>query len=182
MEINRILKRETGVLLLSTPNLCSLRNRLNFLGGRIDRVIENPFVSFLKARRVGHLGHCRLYAPTEVEAMLTLLGYRPMMSFARYQQYQATPANAVEEPISDRGRRSSGPSAARKLVRKFVRSPWGYLTAIQATALAAVEKVVPRFRPQIYVVATKVNDAEFDKNYPKELHELVMSNRLSRSR
>jgi SAM-dependent methyltransferase len=41
LEANRIL-RTGGVLLVSTPNLLSLRNRLNFLRGRMAHVIQPP--------------------------------------------------------------------------------------------------------------------------------------------
>jgi SAM-dependent methyltransferase len=184
-EANRVLKPNTGILLLSTPNFLSLRNRLQFLFGNIDVVIENPFVSFLKAKRIGHLGHCRLYAPSELTAMLCLLGFEPNLFFSRYgldlnghfmtdsPASNGDPLN-VGNGAASNGRRSR---PALRLGRLF-RSPRGYWSAASATALACAEQWIPRFRPQMFIVGRKVSDADFARNRPHETEKLVMTNRL----
>lgn len=185
-EANRILKRGTGIMLLSTPNLVSIRNRMNFAFGRIDRVIEHPFVSFLKARRVGHMGHVRLYAPDELQMMLKLLGFEPEITFTRYadsvEVHQAPPAAAA---ASSEGRRTgpSGPPAParRSAWRRVVRPPRDYANAGLATLTEMLENSVPHLRPQVYIIARKVADADFDQNFPIETRDLVMYNRVGLS-
>jgi hypothetical protein len=181
-EVNRVLKTGTGILLLSTPNLTNLRNRLNFLRGNIAAVIEHPFVAFLKAKRVGHLGHCRLYAPSELATMLSLLGFEPTVLFTRYLDAAGeTPSEpmasaATPGPTPGDGR----PRQPRKSVlRKLLRSPRNYWAAGCATALAVLESWIPRFRPQVFLVARKVTNADFDRNYPRETHQLIMTNTVS---
>ena len=65
-------------------------------------------------------------------------------------------------------------SAARKLVR----SPGSYCRAAAATALKCLENMVPAYRPQMFVVARKCSDANFDRNHPDEVAALVMHNKL----
>lgn len=175
-EINRILKNNTGIMVLSTPNLTCLRHRVNFLRGRISRVIEHPFVSFLKARRLGHLGHCRLYAPGELTSMLTLLGFECTISFTQYAWRQHDAAAGAK------GSSASAPQAnqgGKSGFGKLFRSPQSYWSAACATALDISERLVPTFRPQIFIVARKVADADFDRNFPEETRRLVMSNSLT---
>jgi len=47
----------------------------------MDRVIEHPFVAFLKRTYLGHVGHVRLYARAELETMLRPLGFEPRFHF-----------------------------------------------------------------------------------------------------
>lgn len=185
-EVNRVLRPETGCLLLSTPNLLSLRNRVNFLLGRIDRVIENPFVAFLKKRRVGHLGHVRLYAPAELRTMLRLLGFEPTILFDRFHQLDHRGAPAAPGPSDGEGagagagRSPPAPSRARRLLGKLVRSPRGYWNAANATLLQLLEYGIARFRPQIYVVARKVAEADLDPGRSAELEQLVLTNTIAK--
>jgi SAM-dependent methyltransferase len=176
-EMNRILKEETGLLIVSTPNLTSIRNRLNFICGRIDQVIEHPFVSFLKAQRVGHLGHCRLYAPDELETMLLLLGFRSTFVFTRMG-----PATDPTPPEGQADMASPSAEPRPRSPSRLIRSPRNYGRAAVATSLAAAERAIPRWRPQIFVIAQKERNADFERNYPREARELVNRNRLSSGR
>jgi SAM-dependent methyltransferase len=186
-EINRILKQETGVLVLSTPNLISLRNRLNFFLGNISQVIENPFVSYLKQRRLGHLGHVRLYAPQELVTMLSLFGFQLQISFDQFEELSYS--NDISSSVDDQddntasensSRRESGYAlqAYKKYLKKFFRSPKSYCAAFYATGLDLLEKQFPHFRPQVFVVGRKINDADFEKNYSNEVKDIVMNNSL----
>ncbi len=163
-EMNRILKCNTGVLLLSTPNLLSIRNRLNFLWGRIDRVIEHPFVAFLKKTRLGHVGHIRLYAPAELETMLRLLGFEPHFHFYSFDYWDAAVTKLLDNQIAvDKDLKVAAPFTphSRSLVRKLFRSPKSYLDACVATIRQCLERIVPPMRPHIFVVAKKVRDADY---------------------
>jgi SAM-dependent methyltransferase len=177
-EINRVLKCESGILIVSTPNLTSLRNRLNFLCGKIQKVIEHPFVSFLKARRVGHLGHCRLYAPGELATMLQLFGFEPSLWFTRYDHWdqESSPNGRSESKCQESKPHVNSRSGRRGLMRRLLKSPRKYWAAMCATSLELMERWIPHFRPQVFVVARKKTDADYDKNFPSQLKQLVHSN------
>jgi len=177
-EVNRILKRETGRLLLSTPNLTALRNRFNFLRGQVDRIIEHPFVSFLKVERMGHLGHLRLYAPEELRVMLSLMGFQCRFVFERI--HFADSEFLVE--ARDRGNRGddNGNFNVQKhnsLTKRLLKDPVAYWNAGWATALEFLEKVHPPFRQQVYVVGVKITDADFQQNHEESLRRLIADNR-----
>jgi SAM-dependent methyltransferase len=167
-EVNRVLKLDTGRLVLSTPNLTSLRNRLNFLRGQVDRVIEHPLVSFWKAERLGHLGHLRLYSPAELETLLSLMGFRCEVRFERLDFGEM-------EPGQNGGGESAPPG--RLPLRRLLKSPVAYWDAGWATALQLLEKVHPPFRQQVYVIGTKVADADFSRNRAASLRQLIAENR-----
>jgi SAM-dependent methyltransferase len=185
-EMNRVLKPETGVLLLSTPNFLSLRNRWNFLTGHVDKVIENPFVAFLKQSRMGHLGHLRLYGPSEIEIVLRLLGFQSQVHFARFEDLDhATTNGKASGPAIPSGASAQAgiwerftQSPLVRLPRKLIRSPRSYCRAGLATTLKCLEVLVPRYRPQMFVVARKCSDADFERNHPAEVEALVMNNTL----
>lgn len=70
-EINRVLKND-GVLILTTPNLYSVRNVVNFLLGK---GFDSPYQEFSKLNTIGHMGHVREYTPNQVSEFLTHTGY-----------------------------------------------------------------------------------------------------------
>lgn len=70
-EINRILKPD-GVLILSTPNLYSIRNIINFLLGR---GFDDPYQEFEKLYTLGHMGHIREYSVSQVKTFLRNTGF-----------------------------------------------------------------------------------------------------------
>jgi SAM-dependent methyltransferase len=166
-EMNRILKGGTGILLLSTPNLLSLRNRVNFLRGRMTRVIEHPFVAFLKKSRLGHVGHIRLYAPAELETILRLLGFDPCFHFYSFDYWEQVANGSSSDGKPDQKAESREastsplPPPSRHYLRKLFRSPRGYLDAAVATFRTGLEKLVPSYRPHVFVVARKVRDADY---------------------
>jgi 2-polyprenyl-3-methyl-5-hydroxy-6-metoxy-1,4-benzoquinol methylase len=184
-EINRVLKNQSGILILSTPNLVSFRNRVNFLAGHIERVLESPFVAFLKKQRLGHLGHVRLYSPVELRTMLHLLGFESQFLFDRIL-YDDIPEiaewkrsdtalrerNAFDGP----GKPSLAVAQLSRLVRKFWRGPEEYIQVICASTIQVIEKIVPELRPQIFVIARKVKTADFDENYHQEVARLLEEN------
>lgn len=171
-EMNRILKCGTGVLLLSTPNLLSIRNRVNFLRGRMGRVIEHPFVAFLKKARLGHVGHIRLYAPAELDMMLRLLGFEPRFHFYSFDYWDTIITKSCDNEKSDQAESYSVPTDLPKpyrlsIIRKLFRSPKGYFDAGVATLRTCLERIVPPYRPHIFVVAKKVRRVKY--------HELSMT-------
>jgi hypothetical protein len=142
-----------GVLLISTPNLLSLRNRMNFLRGEMARVIQPPFLAFLQKSRLGHIGHVRLYAPSELQEMLSALGFQSSVHFYRFAFWDAAPGSSQPQAISPE---TAVPAPQRSFLRKFLRPPSSYVNAGIATARTIIEKAVPECRPHMYVIARKV--------------------------
>lgn len=152
LEANRVLKPE-GILLISTPNLLSLRNRINFLRGEMARIIQPPFLAFLQKSRLGHIGHIRLYAPSELQEMLSALGFQSSIHFYRFAFWDAAPGSLQPQVISQK---TAVPDSQRFFLRKFLRSPSSYANAGIATARTIIEEAVPKYRPHMYVIARKV--------------------------
>jgi len=164
LEANRVLK-PGGVLLISTPNLLSLRNRMNFLRGEMARVIQPPFLAFLQKSRLGHIGHVRLYAPSELQEMLSALGFESNLHFYRFGFWDAAPDSV--QPVSPEA------APARSFVRKLLRPPRSYVNAGVATARTLLEKAVPEYRAHMYAVARKVRivkDADLAVSEFKSAH------------
>lgn len=65
-KINSVLKPGGG-LLLSTPNLSSLGNRISIL---IGKGFDSPFDEFNKLNKYGHMGHVREYTARQVSVFL----------------------------------------------------------------------------------------------------------------
>jgi len=177
-ELNRVLKTKTGCMILSTPNLTALRHRLNFLTGRIHDVIENPFISFLKAKRLGHMGHLRLYSPAELETMLTLMGFQCSFVFDRVDL--GVTEFEVAAPGPDHSASNETPLPAfpqRSLHKRLIKRPSDYWKAGYATMLQLLEQAHPPFRQQVYVSAVKITDADYDRNHKQEVERLITDNR-----
>ena len=74
-EVHRICV-DGGNLLLSTPNLRSLRGVVNFLlHGRAYSCCGDPFTEYSKLRELGHMGHVREYTTVEVGAFFSAVGF-----------------------------------------------------------------------------------------------------------
>jgi 2-polyprenyl-3-methyl-5-hydroxy-6-metoxy-1,4-benzoquinol methylase len=74
-EVRRVL-RTNGMLLLSTPNLRSLKGLANFL--LRNKAYSNSgdiYHEFQKLERLGHMGHVREYTTAEVSEFLSRLGF-----------------------------------------------------------------------------------------------------------
>lgn len=71
-EVESLLNKG-GYLFLSTPNLFSLKNRINFVRGKY--VFEHPFSVYEKLERHGSRGHQRLYSIEELEDILDVYGF-----------------------------------------------------------------------------------------------------------
>ena len=71
-EINRVL-RPQGTLLLSTPNLTSLRGWWNLAVK--GQPANDLYDAFEKLETLGHVGHVRLYTPLEVATFLKKMGF-----------------------------------------------------------------------------------------------------------
>jgi SAM-dependent methyltransferase len=138
-ELNRVLKAN-GRLIISTPNLLSLRNRVNFAFGRMDRIIQRPYNAFLQDLAIGHKGHVRLYSAPELQTMLEALGFETEIHFHGFYYWDRTDIQA-------------SPSAGTR--RRFARSPKAYAQAGAATARVFTERLIPGCRPHIFITATK---------------------------
>jgi SAM-dependent methyltransferase len=74
-ELRRVLK-PGGKLILSTPNLLSLQNRISFLLGRMDYdTLEKPFDALAAEERIGHGGHFRVFSLPELMHLLNETGF-----------------------------------------------------------------------------------------------------------
>jgi SAM-dependent methyltransferase len=166
-EANRVLKRD-GVLLISTPNLLSLRNRFNLLFGRMGRVIEHPFLAYLQKRRIGHVGHVRLYAPEELGGTLDVLGFRCEFSFHTFGYWDPVPGCGP----SDGGTTPLAPR--RSLIQRLMKPPRQYAQALVATVRTWLEQAIPQFRSHMFIVARKVSTVDLEtlslKSVERQLH------------
>ena len=72
LEINRVLKID-GILILTTPNLYSIRNVINFILGK---GFDNPYKEFQKINEIGHMGHVREYSSNQVQEFLKNTGFK----------------------------------------------------------------------------------------------------------
>ena len=70
-EINRVMSRG-GILMLTTPNLYSIRNIVNFLLGR---GFDDPYHEFMKLYKLGHMGHVREYSVKQLKKFLVNTGF-----------------------------------------------------------------------------------------------------------
>jgi SAM-dependent methyltransferase len=174
-EMNRVLKGGTGVLVLSTPNFLSLRNRVNFLRGRMNRVIEHPFVAYLKKSRLGHTGHVRLYAPVELESMLKLLGFEPRFHFFSFDYWDAVPGGGGQPGRDQPSAPSQAAGRRNGWARKIFRSPASYAHAAVATTREWLEQAVPAFRSHMFVVARKVTHVDYRNLALADVNALVGS-------
>ena len=76
-EVLRILK-PGGQLLLSTPNMRSLRGIRNFLfKRRVQSGWWDIYEQYEKLETLGHMGHVREYTATEVTGFLRRVGFEP---------------------------------------------------------------------------------------------------------
>lgn len=91
--LSSILKKN-GLLLLSTPNLFSLKNRINFVLGK--QTFEHPFSVYENLERHGSRGHQRVYSKKELTDMLEVYGFEiqnvwpmdyktPLLSINKYK-------------------------------------------------------------------------------------------------
>ncbi len=71
-EIYRVIK-PNGILLLSTPNLLSLKGWLSMIFK--NKTQSSVYYEYLKLSTLGHMGHVREYTPVEVCEFLTALGF-----------------------------------------------------------------------------------------------------------
>jgi len=63
-----------GCLILSTPNLFSLENRIRMVAGK--ETFEDPYSLFGKLETLGHSGHIRLYSVNEITRLLQLNNFK----------------------------------------------------------------------------------------------------------
>jgi 2-polyprenyl-3-methyl-5-hydroxy-6-metoxy-1,4-benzoquinol methylase len=83
-ELRRILK-PNGCLLITTPNLLSLQNRLSFVTGRACYdTLEMPYDALEAEERIGHAGHFRVFSMPEVLDLLQRTGFH--VRYAGYHQ------------------------------------------------------------------------------------------------
>lgn len=75
-ELRRVLHPD-GILVLSTPNLYSIRNIVNMIRGK---GFDNPYSEFNKLNTIGHMGHVREYSLRQVQEFLANTGFRIISS------------------------------------------------------------------------------------------------------
>lgn len=92
--LSSILKLN-GLMLLSTPNLLSLKHRINFILGK--QVFEHPLSVYENLERHGSRGHQRIYSSNELADLLEVYGFEvikiwpmdykpPLLSKKKYKQ------------------------------------------------------------------------------------------------
>ena len=95
-ELRRILK-PGGRLLITTPNLLSLRNRISFLTGQAKYdTLEMPFEALAAEERIGHAGHFRIFSMPEVLDLLKNCGF----SVIHTSYKQISPADTEKLSLS----------------------------------------------------------------------------------
>jgi 2-polyprenyl-3-methyl-5-hydroxy-6-metoxy-1,4-benzoquinol methylase len=107
-EMGRVIKPH-GMLLLSTPNMASLRNRIRFLQGKIinqdllanDEKIANP----AGTRELEYPVHARLYMPVELTILLNKYGFELRGEW--YQPYPVPDRMTIKERLLRLGSRLS---------------------------------------------------------------------------
>lgn len=76
-EVHRVLK-PNGILMLSTPNLRSVRGIVNFLFKNNSYSLSNSiYDEYEKLNKLGHMGHLREYTPKDVSDFLFKIGFKP---------------------------------------------------------------------------------------------------------
>ena len=70
-EINRVL-HPTGTLVLTTPNLYSIQNVVDFILGK---GFDNPYDEFKKLETLGQMGHVREYSVNQIRTFLKNTGF-----------------------------------------------------------------------------------------------------------
>lgn len=71
-ELRRVID-DSGIMLLTTPNLYYLKNVYDFARGR--GAIPSGYGEWQKLETLGHMGHVREYAPSELREWLTNTGF-----------------------------------------------------------------------------------------------------------
>lgn len=71
-EINRVLHPD-GILILTTPNLYSIRNVINLILGK---GFDDPYDQFKRLEDIGHMGHVREYSGKQVKKFLVNTGFK----------------------------------------------------------------------------------------------------------
>jgi SAM-dependent methyltransferase len=75
-EVHRVLK-PNGILLLSTPNLRSLKGLVNFLfKNKAYSCLGSIYDEYKKLEHLGHMGHVREYTTREMSEFLYRSGFR----------------------------------------------------------------------------------------------------------
>ena len=98
LEMNNLLKKG-GYLFLSTPNLFSLRNRINYVRGRY--VYEHPLSVYEKLERHGSRGHQRIYSIEELEDILDVYGFDVINKWCRNDSSPALHIEGIKKFLND---------------------------------------------------------------------------------
>lgn len=97
-EMSRVI-RKNGVLLLSTPNLASLRNRIRFLQGKNineDLLVNNETIANpTGTQELEYPVHARFYMPVELIVLLNKYGFA--LRSERYQNFPTAETISLKE-------------------------------------------------------------------------------------
>ncbi len=91
-ELFRVLAPE-GTLLLTTPNLNYLPNRISMFRGH---PFDNPYNEFEKLDYLGHMGHIREYNPIQIHTFLNKTGFTKIdIEFDMFGTFTHKPYNFI---------------------------------------------------------------------------------------
>jgi len=127
------------------------------------------------------MGHLRLYGPEEIKSLLHFLGFEPKIIFTVMKLvYPSQLGKDGGDKTSEV--RNEAHSIVKdymsKLLRKYVRKPRDYCAAIYETSLEVLANRYPHLRPQMFIVAKKIKDADFSKNFQSEVQKIVSENKI----
>jgi len=91
-EVNRIIK-PNGIMVLTTPNLYSLRKIILF---NLGNGFNDPYEEFEKLHTIGHMGHIREYSSKEVKKLLEKTGFNIInVRYKTYHNVKRKPAPII---------------------------------------------------------------------------------------
>jgi SAM-dependent methyltransferase len=164
-QLNLALKPE-GLLLLSTPNVHAVRNRLNLLMGK--DAFEHPLSVFGKLGIHSSRGHQRLYSKRELVELLEVHGFEvervwycegppPLFKRKSFSE-ELGPSFPYEElKVFWREKRS-----VRSVVRRLLVKQWARLTIPWQENIFVLARKVGSFDKELFVRKLQESDPRLD--------------------
>lgn len=145
--------QQNGYLLLSTPNLLSLKNRINFCLGKY--VLEHPLSVYEKLQRHGSRGHQRIYTAFELEDILDVFGFTVQKSWMIDEKTPFLSKMSLVENLPD-----DFDFAAFKI---FFRENLSFKGGLRRKTENYIYSKFPGFSDSIYLLAQKNKPYDPDK-------------------